>query len=73
LNYVLIFNFIVEEVRKAILLKLGEMKYDYMGRWRKLSDITRLMLREKNSIETWKTIYTRQGFSAKGGGFKKIL
>jgi hypothetical protein len=31
------------------------------------------MLREKNSIETWKTIYTRQGFSAKGGGFKKIL
>lgn len=26
LNYVLIFNFIVEEVRKAILIKLGEMK-----------------------------------------------
>jgi type III restriction enzyme len=55
------------------LLKLGEMKYDYVGRWRKLSDITRLMLREKNSIETWKTIYTRQGFSAKGGGFKKNI
>jgi type III restriction enzyme len=73
IDYVLIFNFIVEEVRKAILLKLGEMKYDYVGRWRKLSDITRLMLREKNSIETWKTIYTRQGFSAKGGGFEKNI
>jgi type III restriction enzyme len=71
LNYVLIFNFIVEQVRKAILLKLGEMKYDYIGRWRKLSDVARLMLREKNSTETWKTIYPRQGFSAKGGGFEK--
>jgi type III restriction enzyme len=29
------------------------------------------MLREKNSIATWKTIYPRQGFSAKGGGFEK--
>jgi type III restriction enzyme len=73
LNYVLIFNFIVEEVRKAILFKLGEIRYDYVGRWRKLSDITRLMLREKYSIETWKTIYTRQGFSAKGGGFEKNI
>lgn len=47
------------------------MKYEYIGRWRKLSDIPRLMLREKNSIATWKTIYPRQGFSAKGGGFEK--
>jgi type III restriction enzyme len=31
------------------------------------------MLREKNSIETWKTIYPRQGFSAKGGGFEKNI
>jgi hypothetical protein len=51
------FNFIVEEIRKGILLKLGEMKYEYVGRWRKLSDVPRLMLREKSSIETWKTIY----------------
>lgn len=71
LNNVLIFNFVIEEVRKIILLKLGEMKYEYIGRWRKLSDVSRLMLREKNSIETWKTIYPRQGFSAKGGGFER--
>jgi type III restriction enzyme len=71
LNYILIFNFIVEQVRKAILLKIGEMKYEYIGRWRKLSDVPRLMLREKNSIQTWKNIYPRQGFSAKGAGFEK--
>ena len=71
LNYVLIFNYIIEQVRRAILLRLGEIKYEYSGRWRRLSVITRLILREKNSIETWKTIYPRQGFSAKGGGFEK--
>jgi type III restriction enzyme len=73
LNYILIFNFIIEQVRKAILLRLGEMKYEYIGRWRKLSDVPRLMLRGKNSIETWKAIYPRQGFSAKGGGFEKCF
>lgn len=71
LNYILIFNSITEQLRKAILLRLGEMKYEYIGRWRKLSDVPRLMLRGKNSIETWKAIYPRQGFSAKGGGFEK--
>ena len=63
LNNVLIFDFIVDQVRRAILLKLGELKYEQTGLWRKLSDIGHLMLREKNSIETWRTIYPRQGFS----------
>ena len=63
LNNVLIFNFITEEVRKTILLKFGEIKYEYEGKWRKLSDVSRLMLRENNSVETWKTIYPRQRFS----------
>lgn len=71
LNNVLIFDFIVDQVRRAILLKLGELKYEQTGLWRKLSDVGRLMLREKNSIETWRTIYPRQGFSAKGGGFER--
>jgi type III restriction enzyme len=71
LNNVLIFDFIVDQIRRAILLKLGELKYEQTGVWRKLSDVGRLMLREKNSIETWRTIYPRQGFSAKGGGFER--
>lgn len=71
LNYVLVFDFIVEEIRKAVLLKLGELKYEQTGRWRKLSDVPRLMLRQKNSTESWRTIYPRQGFSAKGGGFER--
>jgi type III restriction enzyme len=71
LNNVLIFDHVVDEIRKAILLKLGELRYEQTGTWHKLSDVSRLMLRERNSIETWKTIYARQGYSAKGGGFER--
>jgi type III restriction enzyme len=72
LNNVLIFNFVIEQVRKIILLKLGEMKYEYIGRWRKLSDVSRLMLKEKNSIETWKTIYRDKVFLPKEEVLKEI-
>jgi type III restriction enzyme len=71
LNNVLIFDFIVDQIKRAILLKLGELKYEQTGMWRKLSDVSRLMLREKNSIQTWRTIYPMQSFSAKGGGFER--
>jgi len=71
LNYPVVFDFIVEEVRKAILLELGELHYQPTGAWRKLSDVSRLLLREKTSIETWKTIYPRQSFASKGGGFER--
>jgi type III restriction enzyme len=71
LNYPIIFDFVVDQMRTAILRKLGEVKYEQTGKWRKLSDVTRLMLREKNSLETLKTIYSRQGFSHKGGGFER--
>lgn len=71
LNCVPILSYIVEQGRKAILLKLGEIKYSYVGRWRKLSDVTRLMLRKNYSLETWKTIYPKQAFSTKGGGFER--
>jgi hypothetical protein len=71
LNNVLIFDFIVDQIRRTILLKLGELKYEQTGMWRKLSDVGRLMLREKYSIETLRTIYPMQSFSAKGGGFER--
>jgi len=71
LNYPIVFDFITEEVRKAILLELGELHYQPTGAWRKLSDVTRLLLRERNSVETWKTIYPRQSFASKGGGFER--
>jgi hypothetical protein len=71
LNNVLIFDFIVDQIRRAILVKIGDLKYEYAGSWRKLSDVTRLILRQNNSVETNKTIYSKQAYSAKGGGFER--
>jgi len=71
LNYSLIFDHVVKSVRKAVLKQIGDIKYERKGEWRYLSKVGRLMLKEKNSVETWKCIYPRQGFSAVGGGFEK--
>ena len=71
LNYSLIFDHVVNSVRKALLKQIGEIEYEKKGKRKKLSDVGRLMLRKKNSVETWKCIYPRQGFSAVGGGFEK--
>ena len=54
-----------------MLAKLGELKYEQTGVWRKLSGVPRLMTREKNSVETWKTIYPRQAYAGYGGGFER--
>jgi type III restriction enzyme len=71
LNSVVIFNHVITEVRRAMLAKLGELKYEQTGVWRKLSEVPRLMMREKNSVETWKTIYPRQAYAGYGGGFER--
>lgn len=71
LNVPVIFDHVVEQIRQAILAKLGEIRYQPTGNWHKLSDITRLLMREKNSVETWRTIYPRQSFAAMGGGFER--
>lgn len=71
LNFALIFDQIVTSVRKAILNLIGEINYETRGVWRKLSDTSRIMLREKHSVESYKSIYPRQGFSSVGGGFER--
>ena len=71
LNYSIIFDHVVNSVRKALLKQIGEVEYEKRGKWKRLSDVGRLVLREKKSVETWKCIYPRQGFSAVGGGFER--
>jgi type III restriction enzyme len=71
LNFSLIFDQIVTTVRKAVLQLIGDINYETRGIWRKLSDVGRIMLREKYSIVSSKCIYPRQGFSSIGGGFER--
>jgi type III restriction enzyme len=71
LKYQNIASQIVNEVRKAILNKLGELRYEETGVWTRLSDVPSIWLREKASIDSSLCIYPKQGFAAKGGGFEK--
>lgn len=71
LKYQNIASHIVTEIRKAVLNELGQLHYEDTGVWSRLSDVTRIYLRERTSVQVRKCIYPRQGFSAKGGGFEK--
>ncbi len=71
LNFTLVFDQIVNTVRSAILDLIGEINYKPRGVWRRLSDVGRIMLREKYSVASSKCIYPRQGFSRLGGDFER--
>lgn len=71
LNYSLIFDHVVTAVRTRLLRLMGEIQYEVTGAWNRLSNISRLMIRENYSIATPKCIYPIQAFSSVGGGFEK--
>jgi len=71
LNYVLVFDHVVQTIHQAIVKLIEGYKYEVKGIWGKLSDVPRIMVRESKSIETDKSIYPRVGYQAKGGGFER--
>jgi len=71
LNYSLIFDYVVERIRTRILRLMGDVQYERTGTWRRLSDVSRLMLRSTYSVDTWKCIYPKQAYSSVGGGFER--
>lgn len=71
LNYVLVFDHVVQTIHQAIVKLIQGYKYEVKGIWGKLSDVPRIMVRESKSIETDKSIYPRVGYQAKGGGFER--
>ena len=71
LNWVEIWDFVKREVRNKIVALLGEPKYVYTGKWRHLSEVERIYLRDNYKVEVKKCIYSFIGFSIVGGGFEK--
>jgi len=71
LNYTLVFDHIVQAIHQAIVKLIEGYKYVVKGIWGKLSDVPRIMVRESKSLESEKSIYPRQGYQAKGGGFER--
>jgi len=71
LNFALVFDHVVTQVRRALLQALEGSRYEVRGVWKRLSDLKRIMVRKSRSVETAKCIYPRQNFSAVGGGFER--
>lgn len=72
LNYTLVFEHVVEAMRRAILKQVEAIRFEVRaGEWRKLSDLARIFVREKASLEVSRSIYPRLPFSAVGGGLER--
>ena len=72
LNFTLVFDHVMQHLRRAIIIACEQAQYSVMqGVWRRLSEQKRIMVRESHSVDTDKCIYPRQGYSAIGGGFER--
>ncbi|MBI4377464.1 MAG: DEAD/DEAH box helicase family protein [Nitrospinae bacterium] len=72
LNYQPAFDHIVETISRAIIKLIEGYKFEVKkGVWGKLSDIPRIMVRESKSVVTERSIYPRNGYQSKGGGFER--
>ena len=66
-----IVDFIVKQVRSAIQDAMGEVQFQPGAVWRSLSDVPRLMMRQKNMVETRRCIYPHQAVQFRSGGFER--
>jgi len=71
LNDANVFDHIVTAVRTRLIKSMEEMRYERTGEWRQLSSVSRLLIREKAAVDTWKCIYPKQSVAAKAGGFER--
>lgn len=71
LNYTLVFDHIIQTIHQAIIRLIEGYKYEAKGIWGRLSDVSRIMVRQSKSVETDKSIYPRLGYQARGGGFER--
>jgi type III restriction enzyme len=71
LNDTNVFDHIVTAVRTRLIKSMEEMQYERTGEWRQLSSVSRLLIREKAAVDSWKCIYPKQSVAAKAGGFER--
>lgn len=72
LNYSTVFDHIVETISLAIIKLIEGYKFEVKkGIWGKLSDVSRIMVRESKCVDTERSIYPKNGYQSKGGGFER--
>jgi len=72
LNYSDLFDFIVREVRRAIVEALGDIQYEAkVGKVGRASDIKKIYVRESFAVPVERCIYPKIGYRRSGEGFEK--
>jgi type III restriction enzyme len=72
LNFQPVFDHVVEIISRSIINLIEGYKFEVKkGVWGKLSDVPRIMVRESKSVVTDRSIYPKNGYQLKGGGFER--
>ena len=64
-------EFISNQVRAAIQKATGDLQYQPGAAWRSLSDVSRLLMRQKNMVAVQRCIYPYQAVQNVKGGFER--
>ncbi|MEW6326203.1 MAG: DEAD/DEAH box helicase family protein [Thermodesulfobacteriota bacterium] len=72
LNYQPVFDHVVEAASNSIIKLIEGHKFEVKkGTWGRLCDVPRIMVRESKSVDTERSIYPKNGYQPKGGGFER--
>jgi type III restriction enzyme len=66
-----IIDFVTDQIRAAIAKATNDLQYQPGAVWRRLSDVSRLLIRQKNMIQTPHCIYPYQAVQNEKGGFER--
>jgi len=66
-------DFITDQVRAAIQKATGDLQYQPGAVWRSLSDVPRLLMRQKNMVRVQRCIYPHQAVQSVKGGFERSV
>lgn len=64
-------DFVANQVRAAIALATDDLQYRPGAVWRRLSDVSRILMRQKNMVITPRCVYPYQAVQTQKGGFER--
>ncbi|MEP0914219.1 DEAD/DEAH box helicase family protein [Leptolyngbya sp. GB1-A1] len=68
-----VIDFIEKQIRSAIVRATGDLQYQPGAVWRSLSDVPRLLMRQKNMVPVQRCIYPYQAVQSAKGGFERRI
>lgn len=66
-----VIDFIEKQIRSAIVRATGDLQYQPGAVWRSLSNVPRLLMRQKNMVAVQRCIYPYQAVQSVKGGFER--